>query len=42
LQENVPDWNLDIGGLKAVKQQVEEIFGVTQRYSLFFKGQKVN
>jgi hypothetical protein len=38
----VPDWESEIGGLQQVKTQVEEIFGVTQRYSLFFKGQKVN
>jgi len=38
----VPDWDTEIGGLEMVKEQVEEIFGITQRYSLFFKGQKVN
>jgi hypothetical protein len=42
LSENVPDWASEIGGLTQVKEQVEEIFGITQRYSLFFKGQKVN
>lgn len=42
ITENVPDWQTEIGGLSEVKQQVEEIFGITQRYSLFFKGQKVN
>jgi hypothetical protein len=29
LSENVPDWNTEIGGLNLVKEQVEEIFGVT-------------
>ena len=40
--EVVPDWQTEIGGLRMIKEQVEEIFGITQRYSLFFKGQKVN
>lgn len=38
LSESVPDWEREIGGLGKVKEQVEEIFGITQRYSLFFKG----
>eukprot|EP00347_Sterkiella_histriomuscorum_P013019 403366324 len=42
LSDSVPDWEHEIGGLKMVKEQVEEIFGITQRYSLFFKGQRAN
>ncbi len=29
LSENVPDWDNEIGGLKMIKEQVEEIFGIT-------------
>jgi len=36
--ESAPEWGSEIGGLGKVKEQVEEIFGITQRYSLFFKG----
>lgn len=28
--ETAPDWDLEIGGLKEVKTQVEDMFGVTQ------------
>lgn len=40
--DSVPDWDTEIGGLKSVKEQVEEIFGIPQRYHLFFKGKKVS
>ena len=40
--EGVPDWNTEIGGLAQVKEQVEDMFGVTQRYSAFFKGRRVS
>jgi len=29
LSDSVPDWNTEIGGLKQVKEQIEEIFGIT-------------
>lgn len=28
--ETAPDWDLEIGGLKEVKTQVEDMFGITQ------------
>jgi len=40
--ENVPDWETEIGGLDHVKEQVEDMFGVTQQYSVFFKGHRVS
>ena len=40
--DNVPDWQTEIGGLADVKEQVEDMFGVTQRYSVFFKGHRVS
>lgn len=40
--ESAPDWNKDIGGLGHVKEVIEEIFGISQKYSIFFKGQKVS
>ena len=40
--DSVADWETEIGGLKAVKSQVEDIFGVTQRYAAFFKGRRVS
>ena len=40
--ENVPDWESEIGGLYHVKEQVEDMFGVTQQYSVFFKGHRVS
>ena len=40
--DNVPDWNTEIGGLLHVKSQVEDMFGVTQQYSVFFKGHRVS
>jgi hypothetical protein len=38
LGEGVPDWDTEIGGLREAKERIEEIFGITQRYSIFFKG----
>ena len=40
--KNVPDWEKEIGGLGQVKDQVEDIFGVTQQYSVLFKGHSAN
>ena len=40
--EGVPDWSTEIGGLAQVREQVEDMFGVTQRYSAFFKGRRVS
>ena len=37
-----PDWETEIGGLSEVKGIVEDMFGVTQRYNLFFKGHRVS
>lgn len=36
--ENAPDWDEEIGGLADQKAIVAEMFGVTQKYSFFFKG----
>ena len=38
----VPDWDTEIGGLFQVKEQVEDMFGVTQQFSVFFKGHRVS
>lgn len=32
----------DIGGLKEPKKQITEMFGITQKYGIFFEGQRVN
>lgn len=40
--ENAPCWTTEIGGLISAKQIVTEMFGITQKYSLFFSGQRVN
>jgi len=37
-----PDWEAEIGGLKEPKEKIEEIFGVAQKYSMFFQGQRVS
>lgn len=42
VSDGVPDWDSEIGGLKEVKEQIEEIFGIPQRYHIFFKGKKVS
>ena len=36
--EAAPSWQEDIGGLENVKEVIEEIFGVSSKYSVFFKG----
>ena len=36
--ESAPDWDADIGGLNKVKEVIEEIFGISQKYSIFFQG----
>lgn len=38
----MPDWVTEIGGLAHVKASVNDMFGVTQRYSVFFKGHRVS
>jgi peroxin-1 len=42
ITESAPDWDTEIGGLIKVKEKVEEIFGLSQKYSVFFKGQRVS
>jgi hypothetical protein len=29
LTDSVPDWKTEVGGLEKVKEQVEEMFGIT-------------
>ena len=41
-EAEVPDWDTEIGGLHQVKEQVEDMFGVTQQFSVFFKGHRVS
>ena len=38
--ESAPDWDTEIGGLSKAKEKVREMFGVTQKYSIFFKGHR--
>lgn len=42
IAENAPDWDSEIGGLKFAKEKIEEMFGISQKYSIFFKGQRVS
>lgn len=37
-EANCPDWSLEIGGLSEPKRQITEMFGITQKYGLFFVG----
>ena len=38
ISESAPDWEKEIGGLSYAKEKIEEMFGVAQKYSMFFKG----
>ena len=38
ITEAAADWDTEIGGLAEPKEKIEEIFGVAQKYSIFFKG----
>jgi ATP-dependent 26S proteasome regulatory subunit len=40
--ESAPDWETEVGGLHEQKMQIEEIFHISQRFALFFKGQKLS
>jgi len=40
VKETAPDWD-QIGGLAHQKELIEEIFGVTQKYAMLFKGKRV-
>ena len=40
--DQAPDWDEEIGGLTEVKETIEEIFGISQKYSIFFKNQRVS
>ena len=42
ISESAPDWDTEIGGLKVAKEKIEEMFGISQKYSIFFKGQRVS
>ena len=42
LVEVAPDWDSEVGGLVDQKEQIIEIFETTQKYSIFFKDQKVS
>ena len=42
IAESAPDWQSEIGGLSYAKEKIDEMFGVAQKYSIFFKGQRVS
>lgn len=35
-EDTAPDWMTEIGGLRAAKDTIEDMFGVTQQFSCFF------
>lgn len=36
ITESAADWDTEIGGLAEPKEKIEEIFGIAQKYSIFF------
>ena len=42
ITDTAADWDTEIGGLQEAKDRVEEIFGVAQRFSIFFQDQRVS
>jgi peroxin-1 len=42
ITDSAADWDTEIGGLLEAKTRVEEIFGIAQRFSIFFKDQRVS
>ena len=35
-EDTAPDWTKEIGGLRAAKETIEDMFGITQQFSCFF------